>query len=83
MPGPVSDSYDPEFGTAANAAEVAEAIGKVRDEITRAIGEERLSPILDVVRGHPAGHGPLKPLALTERELRIIRFAMNCALESF
>ncbi|APU89016.1 hypothetical protein Rctr197k_233 [Virus Rctr197k] len=80
MPGPVSDSYDPEFGTSANAEEVADAIKAVRDRISEAIGTEELKYILDVVRGK---NGKDKTLVIrNERELRILRFALNRALES-
>ncbi len=80
MPGPVSDSYDPEFSTAANAAEVEEAVKSVRDTITSIIGSEKLMNILDVCR--MIENNPLHTAVFRERELRIIRFAMNRALES-
>lgn len=80
MPGPVSDSYDPEFGTGANCAEIVEAIDGVIDRLTKQLGEERLY-ILDVVRG--PDNGPHKHGGeLSERELRIIRFCLYRAKES-
>ena len=38
MPGPVSDSYDPEFSTGANAQEVCDAVAALRDRVTEALG---------------------------------------------
>lgn len=80
MPGPVSDSYDPEFSTGANVQEVAEAILALRDRATEAIGSEELKNILEVIRGK---NGEAKTLLVrNERELRILRFALNRALET-
>lgn len=79
MPGPVSDSYDPEFGTAANAADVASAINDVCSKLTKAIGSEELKFIVDVVHGR-GGHR--HQLVFTERELRILRFSIGRALET-
>lgn len=77
MPGPVSDSFDPEFGTAANADEVRNAIEQVRVRLGRDLGE--LKNIVEVVHGEGGGWQRWR---LTERERRIIRFALNRALES-
>ena len=79
MPGPVSDSYDPEFGTGENARLVQEAVSRARNKISAAIGSETLLPILSVVTGK---HGKRTPVSLSESELRIIRFGLNRALES-
>lgn len=73
MPGPVSDSYDPEFGTSSNADVVREALQDVRDRITEHLGEQRL-PIVEVAMG-PAG--VLCTPDLRERDLRLIRFALD------
>jgi hypothetical protein len=85
MPGPVSDSYDPEFGTGANAAEVLVAITKVRDLITQRIGSDELKNIVELAEGYNATRYEdpnRKPCPFSERELRIIRFALNRELES-
>lgn len=80
MPGPVSDSFDPEFGTAANADEVANAIIELRERLcTRRLGLH-LMDIREVVRKPDSP--PATDIALTERDLRIIRFCMNRSLES-
>jgi hypothetical protein len=80
MPGPVSDSYDAEFGTAATADEVREAIEACRHKLTKAIGSEILKDIVEVVRGQ-AGPRP-SGIRFSERELRVMRFALDRALES-
>jgi hypothetical protein len=78
MPGPVSDSYDPEFSTGENARKIAEAVGMMHTKI----GEHLQSPpqyIVNVVLGDP---GPVSSLELTEQQWRILRFACERALES-
>ncbi len=77
MPGPVSDSYDPEFSTGSNASDVRDAIKAVRDIIGKDLGE--LQDIVQVVHGRA---GALKAVTLTEKQRRVVRFALNRALES-
>ena len=77
MPGPVSDSYDPEFGTGANADDVSSAIQSVIDQIGDHIGPE-LKDIVSVVQSRSRGE---LEIPLTERELRIIRFGLLMALD--
>lgn len=78
MPGPVSDSYDPEFGTGANAADVAEAIRDLIDRATQHLGEERKN-IVEVAQGET---GRTISTNLTERDWRIIRFGLTRALDT-
>lgn len=78
MPGPVSDSYDPEFSTSANAEDVREAIRGVVLGIDLLLGPQ-LKHIVDVVHGE-RGHRFEVPLC--EQELRVIRFALKRAVES-
>jgi hypothetical protein len=78
MPGPISDSYDPEFGTGDNAAAVREAVQKTRKKFDKALGPA-LHNIVEVANG-PAGR--VFSLKLSKRELRIIRFCLNRSLES-
>ncbi len=75
MPGPISDSRDPEFGTGQAAQEVHDAICEVASRIDRLLGP-RLLHIRDVVRGND---GPAHQLVFTERELRVARFALRRA----
>lgn len=79
MPGPVSDSYDPEFGTGENADEVRMAVEGVREIISEAIGDPTLRDIVQVAAGPP---GAAHDLRFSERQLRVMRFALNRALES-
>lgn len=78
MPGPVSDSYDPVWGTAENAAQVRQAIKRVRGEISQIIGSKP-QYILDVIR-YKKNDENLRTVTLSERQLRIIRFCLSVAL---
>jgi len=78
MPGPVSDSYDPEFSTGANAADVAAGIEEARDIIGKTLGKE-LKEIVGVAQGP---QGKSVSIRFTERQRRLIRFGLNRALES-
>ncbi len=79
MPGPVSDSYDPEWGTSANAAEIHEALEGVYDRLTGILGGKTPMYILDLVTADL----PLPVSAtLTEKEWRLMRFAVERARES-
>jgi hypothetical protein len=78
MPGPVSDAYDPEFSTVGNANQVRAAIEDQRDKINTLLGP-RLNNILHVVHGPNGGSFTMN---LSERDLRVIRFALNRAIET-
>lgn len=80
MPGPMSDSYDPEWGTSANGEEIREAVQEMYDHLSGLIKKPPLY-VLDLVRKrdeltteHVAG--------LTEWQWRILRFACERALDS-
>ncbi len=77
-PGPVSDSYDPEFSTGENAQDVADGINSIVNKIDSKLGSE-LEYIVDVVHG---SEGKKVEFILSEREMRIVRFGLNRALES-
>lgn len=77
MPGPVSDSFDPEFGTGENAGLVEDAVRRLADRLSACLGER--APIVEVVKGPP---GAYHEFAITEREARVVRFALERALES-
>ncbi len=79
MPGPVSDSYDPEFSTGANAGDVREAIQDGIRRLTEVLGPQ-LKDIVEVAQysGPEATH----TFELTEREARALRFASLRALDS-
>lgn len=79
MPGPVSDSFDPEFTTGANAQDVRDAIEAIDAKISKRLGKGLVN-IVEI-----AQHGPGKyygPVITHERDLRVIRFALRRALES-
>lgn len=77
MPGPVSDSFDPEFGTGQNADDVRDAIQGIAGMFTEKLGDRRY--IVDVVNGPP---GELLHIKLSDRQGRIIRFALERAIET-
>jgi hypothetical protein len=78
MPGPVSDAYDPEFGTSSNAALVREGIGEVDILLTGILGDG----LKDIVSVGAGASGKCRSLRLTERQMRLARFAIRRALES-
>ena len=80
MPGPVSDSYDPLWGTASNRDEVVESLKEVRERLTLLIGGPPNSRqgIIGVARGPD---GDTKQCRFTVRELRLLRFALRVALD--
>lgn len=79
MPGPVSDSYDPEWGTAALGDEIREAVKQVYRKLSRILGEPPIY-ILDLVRSKTLTRKI--EATLTEREWRLLRFACERAEES-
>lgn len=80
MPGPVSDSYDPEWGTGANAAEIADALDEVYGEVSGIVGNPTPLFILDLIKAR--GMDVKVEHALTVKQWRIIRFALERAKES-
>lgn len=77
MPGPVSDAYDPTYGTSGNRVLVYEAIQEVIDRITTLLGE-RLVNIVQIADGEDGGQ---YQLLFSERELRLIRYALRVTTE--
>jgi len=80
MPGSVSDSFVPGFGTRSNAKDVREALERVCRKLTRIIGPKELRDIVTVAQSRK--HGLHWDVVLSEKELRLLRFALNRALES-
>jgi hypothetical protein len=78
MPGPISDSYDSEFGTGENATNVRDAIQEQVNFINMELGNNLLNIVEVVNSSLETKHH----LVLTERDLRIIRFSLNRAKES-
>ncbi len=81
MPGPVSDSYDPEWGTSSNAEDIREALIKVYDRISEILGNRKPIYIQDLVAQEDEFAKPT-PAILTVWEWRIIRFALERAKDS-
>ena len=81
MRGSVSDAYDPEFGTAANAAEIQDAIECVYDRLNGVLGGAPPVCIIELVSKR-LGETKQISATLTEYEWRILRFACERAGES-
>ena len=82
MPGPISDGYDPIFGTTTNAAHVKDAIRYMHTRLGDVIGSDVI-PILNIVK--PSGDELDRrklTATLTEREWRVLRFACELASDS-
>jgi len=79
MPGPVSDSYDPEWGTSSNADDIRLALKHMHKRLGEVIGGPPHF-ILDVV--HREEPGPPITETFTEQEWRILRFACERASEN-
>ena len=79
MPGPVSDSYDPEWGTSANAELIHCALQDLYDKLSAKLGDKPPIYILDLVKLDLPME---KSITLTEKELRLLRFALERSQES-
>ena len=79
MPGPISDSYDPEFGTGENCALIGEALQGVYKKVSRILKNQPPLYILDLVKAKLPEPIEAK---LTTKEWRLIRFALERAQES-
>lgn len=79
MPGSVSDAYDPEFGTAEVAEDIREAL---REEYKRVSGILNYQPPVYVGELIHTDPGPTISEALSEKSWRLIRFALERAIES-
>lgn len=80
MPGPVSDSYDPEFGTRAKAGEISDALAGVYQQLTTILNDQPPINISELVERDDMNNGIEG--RLTEKEWRLIRFALERAKES-
>jgi hypothetical protein len=91
MPGPTSDAeFDPreeaEFGTSSAADVIGEALGEMYNKVSMVLGKMPPKRILDVILGEDCEPGSRNGGYLvgcfTEKEWRIIRFALEQAGES-
>jgi len=79
MPGPVSDSYDPEFSTADQRYEFVQNYVRLHKKISEFIN----APPVDYRRIPYQPKGRLINGLLCERDWRFIRFAMEYMQEFF
>lgn len=79
MPGPVSDAYDPEWGTAANGDVIREELARLHTHLSAMLNNPAPLFILDLL-----GQEMPDPvvIAMTTRDWRVIRFALERAGES-
>lgn len=80
MPGSVSDNYDPEWGTSAKAQVIDDALESVYDRLTGFLGGK---PPMDI-RKLAIADDLERPISqtMTEREWRLLRFAIERARDS-
>ena len=81
MPGPVSDSYDPEFSTGANADDVRHGVQCALMKIEDALGPE-LKNIVAVAQEAIDMEPSVTVMCFSEKDLRCLRFAALRGLES-
>lgn len=78
-PGPISDSFDIEFGTSGKAQDIHEALMEMYDKLTALLGHREPMDIRVLVY---ADLSQQISAALTEREWRLLRFALERAAAS-
>lgn len=81
MPGPVSDAYDPEWGTRENARLILDALENMYDRLSGVLGHQEPVYIGDLVTQEHERSQAFSAV-LTEWEWRIIRFALERAQDS-
>lgn len=85
MPGPISASYDPEWGTSEKAGEIRESLQEMYELVSEIIDRdkpERSKPIdIRCLVSARELSGRI-PATLKERQWRLIRFALERSLES-
>jgi hypothetical protein len=80
MPGPVSDSYDPEWGTGSNRDKIAGALKTMHGVVGIILSNSPPVNVLDLVRPNALPQ-PITA-TLTEKQWRLIRFALERAKDS-
>ena len=81
MPGPVSDSYDCEWGTAENRDKIADELRRMHSKLSTILKHKPPVNILELVS---KPYDPLKRIGceMPEYEWRLLRFALERAEES-
>lgn len=83
MPGPVSDSYDPEWGTSANREQISNNLKAVHSLVSLILGGKKPIYIGELVQRKDIDEKPMpNRWELTEKQWRLIRFALERANES-
>ena len=80
MPGPVSDSYDPEFGTSHNVQQIKDALDDVYKTLTYVLDGQPPIYILDLVQADNLNN--TIQARLTEKQWRLLRFCVERAGDS-
>ena len=79
MPGPVSDAFDPEWGTRARAQNILDTLESVYARLSHILEDQPPKYILDLVDEDL----PTRIVAtLSEKEWRLLRFSVERAMES-
>lgn len=81
MPGPVSDSYDPEFGTGENCEAIRAELRGMYEQVSIILRHQHPIFILDLIKMQ-GRLNQVHQAALSEYEWRLLRFALERAIES-
>lgn len=81
MPGPVSDSYDPEWGTSRAAGDIKNAIESVYKTVSSILGDRDPVDIRNLAYEESKRSSQITA-RLSEWQWRIIRFSLERAEES-
>ena len=79
MPGPVSDSFDPEWGIGHNRDMIIEELQSIYDRISEILNGKKPIYILTLI--HEILPDQINA-ELSEKEWRLIRFSLERAMES-
>lgn len=79
MPGPVSDSYDPEFSTSENCDKIIRTLRPMYDILSALLHNSKPIYILDLI---DEDLPEKSTLTLSEKQWRLIRFALERAIDS-
>ena len=82
MPGSVSDSYDPEWGTSSAKEEIIDALDGVYSKLSTILGNKPPMDIRKLVAIKESDEEITLAGSLQEKEWRLIRFAIERALDS-
>lgn len=77
MPGPISDSYDPEFGTSVENIDIS--LKEIYDKLTFVLNGQSPIYILDLINKDLP---KLTTATLSEKEWRLLRFSVERARDS-